>query len=106
MQKSMVVKSVCALASIALLATGCATSMASQMSGGNGSMAATSTTAASSLRMNLNALLGEHVILAVAATGAALDGRDAEFRAAAAALDANSADIAKATSSVYGSDAE
>src|SRR4029453_5562531 len=47
----------------------------------------------------------EHIFLAAAATGAALEGRDAEFKAAAAALDGNSVDIAKAIGSVYGKDA-
>jgi hypothetical protein len=45
-------------------------------------------------------------MLAAAATGAALGGRDPEFRADAAALDANSVDIAKAIGSVYGAGAE
>ena len=67
---------------------------------------ATSATPAAALRTTLNALLGEHVILAAAATGAALDGRQAEFKAAAGALDANSTDIARAIGSVYGADAE
>ena len=113
MLKSTAVKSVSSLVTVSLLAVGCATST---MSGGHGhpaamSMAAmsaapTSTTPASTLRTTLNALLGEHVILAAAATGAALDGRGAEFKSAAAALDANSVDIAKAIGSVYGKDAE
>jgi hypothetical protein len=50
-------------------------------------------------------LFREHIFLAAAATGAALDGRDAEFKAAAAALDGNSVDIANAVGSVYGKDA-
>ena len=54
----------------------------------------------------LNTLFAEHVALAAAATGAALDGRDAEFKAAAGALDANSIAIAQAIGSVYGTDAE
>ena len=41
-----------------------------------------------------------------AATGAALGGRDTEFKAAAAALDANSVAISKAIGSVYGQGAE
>ena len=65
-----------------------------------------STTTAADLRTGLNALLSEHVFLAVAATGHALGGRDAAFKAAAGALDANSVDIAKAIGSVYGTDAE
>ena len=106
MMTTTVVKSVCTLASVALLATACATTHGRPMSGGEGRMAAASATPAASLRVALNGLLGEHVILAAAATGAALDGRDAEFKAAAGALDANSVDLAKAIGSVYGKDAE
>ncbi|HEX6287906.1 MAG TPA: LPXTG cell wall anchor domain-containing protein [Herpetosiphonaceae bacterium] len=67
-----------------------------------------STTAinASDLRALLSSQLGEHVILAASATNAALGGRDAEFKAAADALDANSVDLAKAIGSVYGAEAE
>src|SRR5262245_19269961 len=108
MVKNAMVKSVCTLSAVAVLATGCMKSMAAgQMSGSNANTAAaTSTTPAATLRTTLNALLSEHVILASAATGAALDGRDAEFKAAAGALDANSVDIARAIGSVYGADAE
>ena len=42
-------------------------------------------TKATTLRSGFNNLLQEHVYLAAAATGAALGGRDAEFKAAAAA---------------------
>ncbi|MCI0370787.1 MAG: hypothetical protein L0214_05285 [candidate division NC10 bacterium] len=66
----------------------------------------TSTTPAAQLRTGLNTLLSEHIYLAAAATGAALDGREAEFKAAAGALDANSVAISKAIGSVYGPDAE
>jgi hypothetical protein len=59
-----------------------------------------------SLRVGLNALLSEHVYLAAAATNAALAGRQPEFQAAAAALDTNSVDVARAIGSVYGPDAE
>jgi hypothetical protein len=65
----------------------------------------TSATKAAELRASLNALFREHIFLAAAATGATLDGRDAEFKAAAAALDGNSVDIANAVGSVYGKDA-
>jgi hypothetical protein len=68
--------------------------------------APTSATPAAGLRVGLNALLSEHVYLAAAATNAALGGRPAEFEAAAAALDANSVDVARAIGSVYGPDAE
>ena len=66
----------------------------------------TSSTPAAGLRVGLNALLHEHVYLAAAATGAALGGRQPEFEAAAAALDANSVDVARAIGSVYGAEAE
>jgi len=65
----------------------------------------TSSTKASGLRSTLNTLFQEHIYLAAAATGAALGGRDAEFKAAAA-LDANSVAISKAIGSVYGQGAE
>jgi len=68
--------------------------------------APTSATPAAGLRVGLNALLSEHVYLAAAATNAALAGRQPEFQAAAAALDANSVDVARAIGSVYGPDAE
>src|SRR5207302_7602253 len=54
----------------------------------------------------LLALLGAHAYLAAAATGAALAGREAEFKAAAGALDANAVAISQAIGSVYGKDAE
>jgi len=60
---------------------------------------------ASDLRSGLNALLQEHVYLASAATGAALGGRNAEFTAAAGALDSNSVALSQAIGSVYGADA-
>ena len=60
----------------------------------------------SDLRTGLNSLFHEHIFLAAAATGAALGGRDGEFKAAAGSLDANSVDISKAIGSVYGAGAE
>lgn len=60
---------------------------------------------ASQLRAALNTLLQEHAYLAAAATNAALGGRDAEFKAAAGALDANSVALSKAIESVYGKNA-
>jgi hypothetical protein len=61
---------------------------------------------AATLRTNLNMALREHAIVAAMATGSALGGREAEFKAAASALDGNSIGIAKAIGSVYGADAE
>src|SRR2546430_13416843 len=95
------------VATVALLAVGCSMSpsmthaMPSSMAG-----TATSATKAADLRTGLNALLGEHVYLASAATNAALGGRQAEFEAAASSLDANSVEIAKAICSGYGAVAE
>src|SRR4029450_8678896 len=65
----------------------------------------TSSTPAARLRAGPNALLSDHVSLAAAATNAALGGRQPEFEAAAAALDANSVDVSKAIGSVYGAEA-
>ena len=61
---------------------------------------------AAELRAKLNTLLQEHTYLAAAATNAALGGRQAEFQAAASALDANSVDLSKAIGTVYGAGAE
>jgi hypothetical protein len=58
--------------------------------------------AGATLRSTLNTLLQEHIYLAAGATGAALAGRDAEFKAAAGALDANSVELSTAIGSVYG----
>src|SRR5581483_4271242 len=58
------------------------------------------------LRVALNNALREHAILAAFATNAALGGRQAEFQAAAGALDGNSQDVAKAIGSVYGQGAQ
>lgn len=62
----------------------------------------TADTPAAALRSQLNQLLSEHVYLAVNATGAALDGRNEEFAASAAALDANSVALAGLIGSAYG----
>jgi hypothetical protein len=94
-----------AAATTALLVSGCAQSMPAGHAMASPA-ASTSATPAASLRATLNALFAEHVVLASAATGAALGGREAEFRAAAGALDANSVAIAQAVGSVYGKDAE
>jgi hypothetical protein len=99
-----------AAAVVALLSLGCSTSMNHVMPTAAAAMprnAATAvTTPAAELRTALNLLLQEHVYLAAAATGAALGGRQAEFQAAAGALDGNSVDVAKAIGSGYGPEAE
>jgi hypothetical protein len=94
-----------AAATAALLVSGCAQSMSAGHAMASPSTS-TSATPAAALRATLNALFAEHVVLASAATGAALGGREAEFKAAAGALDGNSVAIAQAIGSVYGKDAE
>ena len=63
---------------------------------------------AAGLRAGMTSLLREHVFLATSATGAALGGRQAQFEAAATALNgptnSNSADVVGAITSVYGND--
>ncbi len=60
---------------------------------------------AATLQVTLNGLLREHVFLIATTTGGALGGRQEEFTAAAAALDANSDALAAAVASVYGPEA-
>jgi len=66
----------------------------------------TTGTKAAGLRAVLNTLLQEHVYLAAVATSAALGGREAEFKAAAEALDGNSVDFARTIGSIYGAETE
>jgi hypothetical protein len=106
--KRVFVSLVGAVAAVALLALnmGAALAPAEAQQGHAMTAMTTSTTKASGLRSTLNTLFQEHIYLAAAATGAALGGREAEFKAAAAALDANSVSISKAIGSVYGQGAE
>ena len=64
------------------------------------------TTAAATLRTDLNSLLGEHLILAAKATGAALGGRTEQFEAYGGLLNANGTDLGAAIGSIYGTEAE
>jgi hypothetical protein len=64
------------------------------------------TSAAATLRTDLNTLLGEHLILAAKATGAALDGRTEEFEAYGGLLNTNGTDLGAAIGSIYGTEAE
>ena len=91
---------------VAILGTGCSGAMAQHDSMSHPSSSRSAMAKAADLRTGLNALLSEHVILAASATNAALGGRDAEFKAAAAALDGNSVDLSKAIGSVYGQGAQ
>jgi hypothetical protein len=81
----------------ALALGGCA----SNTSSSSGTASGKADTAAATLRVTLDELLREHVVLASAATDAALGGRNDEFTAAANALDANSQELAAAVDSVY-----
>ncbi|GAC1656484.1 MAG: hypothetical protein NVS9B1_11970 [Candidatus Dormibacteraceae bacterium] len=58
--------------------------------------------AAADVRVKLNYLLGEHIVLASKATGAALGGRNAEFAAYGDLLNKNGNDIGDMIGSVYG----
>jgi hypothetical protein len=91
---------------LGMLLTAACAPMASKAAESHPMMMMQSNGKAAELRAGLNTLFSEHVSLAASATGAALGGRDGEFKAAAAALDANSVDISKAIGSVYGKDAE
>ena len=103
-----------ALTAVAVLTAGTALACNDNGDGGSGgagagapaTMEVSTDTPAADLRAGLTALLQEHVYLAGTATGAALDGRQEDFNAAAAALDENSVAISKAIGSVYGADAE
>jgi hypothetical protein len=70
----------------------------------DGMSGVTTASPAADLRVTLDTLLGEHALLAIAATQKGLDG-DKDFEAAAAALDANSVELSEAIGSVYGDEA-
>ena len=61
---------------------------------------------AADLRTKLNVLLGDHLILASKATGAALGGRNAEFAAYGDLLNKNGTDIGEMVGAAYGADAK
>lgn len=97
------------LAAVAVTGCGGSNSMQSMQSHSmHGSMmdSKNSGGSAADLRVGLNSLLGEHMLIAAVATSHALGGREVPFKGAVGGLDANSVDIAKAIGSVYGSDAE
>ncbi len=62
--------------------------------------------AAATLRTDLNYLLGEHLILAAKATGAALDGRGDQFEAYGGLLNTNGTDLGGAIGGLFGPEAE
>jgi hypothetical protein len=96
---------VMAVAGLSTLVVACGQTMAADSSHKAGT-AVSKPAKATALKSTLNTLFQEHVYLAAAATGAALGGREAEFKAAAGALDQNSVAISRAVGSVYGTDAE
>jgi hypothetical protein len=106
--KSKIVKVIGACALTAVAATGCGwmNSPGSTSSHSRHASAMQEPGSAADLRVGLNSLLGEHMLIAAVATSHALGGREIPFKGAAAGLDANSADIARAIGSVYGRDAE
>jgi hypothetical protein len=61
---------------------------------------------AANLRVSLDELLGEHIILAAKATDAALGGRSDQFGAYGELLNTNGTDIGAAIGSIYGTPAE
>ena len=62
--------------------------------------------AAADLRTSLNLALGEHIILASKATGAALGGRNEQFAAYGSLLNTNGTDIGAMIGTAYGDDAK
>ncbi|MCW2956221.1 MAG: uncharacterized protein JWO69_1090, partial [Thermoleophilia bacterium] len=104
---------VATLAAAALLAVGCGDDSSSSSSEGSGGSTSTeeATPAASTegdglaLRITLDRLLGEHMILASNATQKALLGSK-DVEAALGALEANTTELSGAIGSVYGDDAE
>ncbi len=64
------------------------------------------TSDAATLRTDLNYLLGEHLILAAKATGAALGGRTDQFNAYGTLLNTNGTDLGGAIGSIYGTEAQ
>ena len=63
-------------------------------------------TEAANLRVDLNYLLGEHIILASKATGAALGGRSDQFAAYGDLLNQNGTDLGALIGAAYGPEAE
>jgi hypothetical protein len=67
---------------------------------------ATNATAAANLRVTLERLLVEHVVLLTSLSASSFDGRVDEFKAISTTLDSNSVDLSKALGEIYGSDVE
>ncbi len=71
-----------------------------------GSAAPMTDSAAANLRTKLDLALGEHIILASKATGAALGGRNDEFAAYGTLLNTNGTDIGAMIGAAYGAEAK
>jgi hypothetical protein len=97
---------VMAVMGLTAVTVACTQTMAADSGNTSSAMAMSKPAKAAGLKSTLNTLFQEHVYLAAAATGAALGGREAEFKAAAGALDQNSVAISRAIGTVYGQDAE
>lgn len=88
---------------LGLVATACGSSKDGSGAGTTARPDTSATNAAANLRSSLQGILGAHVVLAAAATGASLGGRGAQFAGAKAALfGANSEAVAEAIADVYG----
>ena len=81
-------------------------SMAPMSPGASTGAGMTTDSPAANLRVDLNYLFGEHLILAAKATGAALGARTDEFNAYADLLNKNGTDIGAAIGGLYGQDAQ
>jgi hypothetical protein len=90
----------------AVMIGGCSASIGAGSDNSTGTSINHCDTTAAGLRVTLDTLLREHVVLALSATDGALGGRNDEFTAAANALDANSQELAAAIGSVYGQAAQ
>jgi hypothetical protein len=77
-----------------------------RMSQATPSAATQTASKAADLRTKLDILLGEHLIIAGKATGAALGGRTGEYQAYADLLNQNGSDLGAMIGAAYGSDAQ
>lgn len=91
---------------LGLVTAACGSSAKAPDAAGGAKRDTSATNPAANLRAGLHGILGAHVVLAVAATGASLGGRGAQFAGARAALfGSNSQAVAGAFADVYGAGA-
>jgi hypothetical protein len=101
---------------VGLVATACAKSKPAATPTSESTSASTSASApaaavvtdskAADLRTSFNSLLGEHLVLAAKAVGAALGGRTAEFSAYGNLLNTNGTDLGAMVGAAFGADAQ